>query len=252
MSKYQRAAAEANSYPVTTSTGSSGTGGVITSGSKSLSSGGSGSSHHHHHHHHSSSSSAHSEKGESSHESSTPVVSKKQSKSSESKSSRSQNSKSSSQSIVPGSAFNFSSLTPELALYSKEMSDPSSLYSASPPTLTPPLAHRADFYPTSSASFHSSFSAAARTTAGGVPTPPITPYQIPPFIGSHPSPYQPQPVSSQPFAAHSQSSRGLAVDPYQQLFQNSPHVMGLLPHTGYPAPYAHPHSSLGFNRPGWI
>lgn len=143
--------------------------------------------------------------------------------------------------MVPGSAFNFSSLSSaDLAIYpTKEMSD-GSLYSASPPSLV----HRAEIYPVSTSSFHASFSSSSRgTTAGGVPTPSISPYQISPFIGSHPSPYQPQ--SSQPFA-HTQPPRGL-VDPYQQFFQSSPHVMGLLPPTGYPYPHG-----LGFNRPGWI
>ncbi|CAG7724349.1 unnamed protein product [Allacma fusca] len=187
--------------------------------------------------------------------SSTPSESptdRRSSSKSESKQGRSQgsSSKSSTQSIVPGSAFNFSALAPDLALYSKEIPDPSSLYTASPPSLA--HHHRADLYPTSTANFHTSFAAAsaARTTAGGVPTASIPPYQIPPFIGSHPSPYQPQSVSSQPFA-HSQSPRGI-VDPYQQFFQGSPHVMGLLPPSSYSAPYAHPHHSLGFNRPGWI
>lgn len=167
---------------------------------------------------------------------------------SESKSSRSQGSKGSSQPIVPGSAFNFSALTtPELSLFSKEMDHGSALYTASPPSLA--HHHRPDLYPTSAANFHTSFAAAsaARTTAGGVPPASIPPY---PFISSHPSPYQPQSVGSQPFA-HTQSPRGI-VDPYQPFFQGSPHVMGLLPPSGYPAPYAHPHHSLGFNRPGWI
>jgi len=153
------------------------------------------------------------------------------------------------QPIVPGSAFNFSSITPDLALYSKEMSE---AYSNSSASLAP-LAHhhRPDIYPTSSSSFHSSLTSSGRTSVSGVPTPSISPYQMPPFIGSHPSPYQPQPVSSQHFA-HSQAPRGLGVDAYPQFFQGSPHVMGLLPPAGYPATYGHPHHSLGFNRPGWI
>ncbi|XP_035708926.1 mucin-12 isoform X2 [Folsomia candida] len=175
----------------------------------------------------------------------TPVVtsvtnSRRQGSKAESKSSsRSQsNSKSSGQAMVAASAFNFSSLSPaDLALYPSK--DEGSLYSASPPS----LAHRPDLYPSSTSSFHTSFSPSSRSTAGGVPAPSISPYQIPPFIGSHPSPYQSQ--SSQPFA-HSQPPRGL-VDPYQQFFQSSPHVMGLLPPTGYPYPHG-----LGFNRPGWI
>lgn len=110
--------------------------------------------------------------------------------------------------------------------------------------------HRPDLYPTSTASFHPSFagSGGTRSTSAGVPGTSIPPYQIPPYLGSHPSPYQPQSVSSQ--AYHSQSPRGI-VDTYQQFFQGSPHVMGLLPPAGYGAPYPHPHS-LGFNRPGWI
>jgi len=142
---------------------------------------------------------------------------------------------------VSGSAFNFSTLTTHLSLYSKDLPEHLGLY-GTPPAI-PHAHHRPDMYSSSTTSFHPSFSAAA-AVRGSVTATTISPYQIPTFSGSHPPPYQPPTVTSQTFP-HSQP-RG-AIDPYQPFFQGSPHVMGLLPHSGYSTPYTH---ALNFNRPG--
>lgn len=164
------------------------------------------------------------------------------------------------QPIVPGSAFNFSSISG--GLYPKDIGE--NPYSSSSPGL--PLAHShhhrsssEHLYPPSNSNFHQPFVSSARsssTNSSGTPGPSPSPYSIPPYIGSHPSAYhQSQSSQSSPFGA---SPRGI-VDPYQQFFQPSPHVLPLLPPTSsYAQAYAaaaastHPSAAHGLGlRPGW-